>query len=66
MQDEYSGPTIDTPTEKLGFYSDLMRHKVALYKHRTLTYYTQGRVKGVLKISGLIHTEPKHSPWTER
>lgn len=36
MEDDYSGPTTDTLTKKMRYYSDIMPHKVALDMHVTL------------------------------
>lgn len=64
MGDEYTKQTTDTPTKKINYYVDVLRHKVALRKNVTPPPYTQVLVKGMTKISGLIDTEAKHAPWT--
>lgn len=63
---DYCGPTTDIPTKKMDHYPDIMCQKVTLCKNFTLLSYRQDRVKVVLKLSGFIHTEQKHSLWTRR
>lgn len=41
MEDDYSGFLMDTPTKKMNYYLDIMRHKVAMCKHVTLNPCTQ-------------------------
>lgn len=43
-----------------------MGHRVVFCKHVTQTSYRDDQVEIVTKLSGLIHTEPKHSPWNGR
>lgn len=46
MKDDYSGMTTDILAQKMDCYSDIMRHKVALRKHVTLStpfYIISGR-----------------------
>lgn len=66
MDDDYSRPTTDTPTEKKASNSDTVRHEAVLCKHATLPAFTQIRVKMVTAICGLINTGPKHSLWARR
>lgn len=63
---DYSEPTRDTPTKKMNFYPDIMRHKGALFKRVTLLPFTPHWIILVTNISGLIHVEPKHSVCTCR
>lgn len=50
----------------MSYSPETVAHKVSLYKHVTLPYCTQVRVKKVLKISGVILLEPKSFLWKAR
>lgn len=66
MDDDYSGPTKDTPIKKMNSCSDIMCQKVALCKHVTLPSYTQVRVMMVTERFDLMHAERKNSVGTGR
>lgn len=66
MEDDCSEPTTNTPTKKMDFFPDIMRHKVSLWKQFTLPPLTKIQVTVVTKIFGLIHTEHKYFLWTGR
>lgn len=64
--DDFSGPTRNTPTMKMDYYLNIMHHIVALNcMHVALPPYTQVRINKMTKIPGLIHTGHKNSLLTE-
>lgn len=57
----FYGATTDERTKSMDIYPDIMRHKVALYKHVTLLSLIQVHVKVDTKFFGLIQRELKNS-----
>lgn len=66
MENNYRGPTTETPNKRMFCFFNIMRHKVALCQHVNLSPSTQVWVKVLTKKSGLIHTKPNNSLWTAR
>lgn len=57
MEADYSGPTTNTTTIKINFYSVTIHHKVVLCEHLTLSPVRKGRVNKVTKLLAFAHME---------
>lgn len=56
-----SGPTTDTPSKQKNFYLDIIRSKVASYKHVTLVSCSQVWAMVMIKIFGPFYKDHMHS-----
>lgn len=66
LEDEFRISSTGAPTEKMGFYPDIMHRKVAFRKQVIPPSYKQIRFMVVVKLFGIDHTALKHYLWIGR